>query len=413
MPILDFRFKRHMKLWEEQNKLVKRTIIVAILIGLLLPIKILKPLTEVSQDTKQVQKEIQTSLEKKDRVKAQEMGLKEMERTFHEVQTTIAQEPWNEEKDRLIQTYREMRLDRTRIATQKEIQAKADKTIYKIGDMVRDRIIGPLAGSLPQNPKIRAEFRALSNKIDSLKEKIKGWESSHIGVVWYQTLTDKGEAMDELTLSLRNQIREVPALLQTEQEKIEAQRNELTTIMVELEKGIEGKEKQLEDLEKQMQQILPGWLRGIVRINEMIQIFPALLLILTLYVFWLAISLTRHYNFVAREVNLKKDDKKDPSTSSIWTLTNRGQVGTMITVTSYLIFTILMWVFFEWGHRLLVLWMTPENCTWYGKIICSDGFLWFGRIILTLCFILIVCRKTFFDQFSQSFKNLFMRKPAV
>ncbi len=409
MAVSEFRFKRHMKLWEEKNKLVRRTILVAVLIGLLLPIKVLKPMTEVSEKTENEQRELKAFQEKKEQLGVQEKTLDDMEITFSNVQSTLDREPWMEEKDKLIRNYQVMRRERPE-ASSEEIQDEADKTIRMIGGMVRQQITGPLERSLPQDPDARAPFQVLSEKIVTLNRGIKKWEDNHIGAVWYRTIDEKGEAIDELTESLRERMKDLPDLLQAEQVKINEQRNDLTTRTVALERDIDEKKKNLDDLEKQMQQILPGWLRGIMGISEMIQIFPALLLVLTLYIFWLAISLTRHYNLVAGEVDLTKEDKRDPSTSSTWTLTNRGQVGTLITVTAYLIFTILMWGFFEWGYKLLNMWMTDDNCAWYGKMVASDGFLWLGRIILVLCLILIVFRKTLFEKLSESLKTFIPKK---
>ncbi len=412
MAVSDFRFKRHMRLWEEQNKLVKRTMIVALLLGLLLPVKVFKPMTEVSQKTENELKELQASMERREQIAELEFALNNMEKTFITVQSTLEQEPWNEEKDKLIRTYQGVRSDRTRIASRDQIQAEADKTICTIGGMVRERIINPLEGSLPPDQEIQAAFQALSEYMVTLNRDIEQWETEHVGRVWYSTISEKGEAMDELTVSLRDRLRNLPGLLHEEQRKIDGQRKDLTTRTAALEEGISEIQSNLDDLEREMQQILPGWLRGIVEISEMIQIFPALLLVLTLYVFWLAISLTRHYNLVVDEINLTPEDKKDPSTSSTWTLTNRGQIGTLITVTAYLVFTVIMWGGFEWGHRLLNSWITDDNCVWYGSLVGMDGFLWFGRLMLGICLIFIVFRKTLFEKLSESLKDVIARKPA-
>ena len=412
MGVSDFRFKRHLRLWEEQNKAVKRTMIVALLLGLLLPLKVLKPMTEISQKTVDERSELQASIEKKEVIGDLETALDEMEITFSDVQSTMAREPWNEEKDRLIHTYQEMNRDRISPPSRGEIQAEADKAVMAIGGMVREQIIDPLEESLPRDSDLRVYFQPLSDYMTDLNRDIKQWESERIGNVWYGTISGKNEAVAMLTDNLSDWLRALPQLLQQEHAKIDGQRRELEIRTTSIETEIEKRQSNLGDLESQMQQILPGWLRGIVGIREMIQIFPALLLALTLYIFWLAISLTRHFNLVAGEVDLSKEDKKDPSTSSTWTLTNRGQVGTLITVTAYMFFTIIMWGGFEWGYRLLNSWLTDNNSIWYGALVRTNGFLWFGRIMLSFCLIFIVFRKTIFEEMSERLKNVLGRKPA-
>jgi hypothetical protein len=289
-------------------------------------------------------------------------------------------------------------MDGIAVATREEIQGEADRTIRTIGGMVREQIIYPLEMSLPPDPDTKASFQALSEYMEALNRDIEQWEADHMGIVWYSTLEDKGQAMEELTASLRDRLSGLPGLLRAEKRKIDEQREQLTSRTAVLEEDISEIEGNLDDLEREMQQILPGWLRGIVGISDMIQIFPALLLILTLYIFWLAVSLTRHYTLAAGEIDLTPEDKRNPSNSSIWTLIYRGRIGTLLTVSGYLVFTIIIWGGFEWGHRLLNSWITESNSGWYGKLVGTDGFLWSGRLVLGICLIFIVFRRTLFEK---------------
>ena len=52
MDDTDFRLQRHLKLWEEQGRVVKRTMVAGLLFGLILNLKVLAPFVDISGKTR-------------------------------------------------------------------------------------------------------------------------------------------------------------------------------------------------------------------------------------------------------------------------------------------------------------------------------------------------------------------------
>ena len=151
-----------------------------------------------------------------------------------------------------------------------------------------------------------------------------------------------------------------------------------------------------------MQKILPGWLRDILDVEDMMQIFPLILLILIGYVFYLGINISRHYAFIAANMNFSADEKKDLSVCSLWTITDRGRIGIVLTAGAYVAFTLVIWGFFEWGCFLLNRWLlTTENINWYSTLMSRGEFLWFGRFVFLSIIGLVAIRPGFFKKILQ------------
>lgn len=110
-----------------------------------------------------------------------------------------------------------------------------------------------------------------------------------------------------------------------------------------------------------MQQIIPEWLRGLMSVEQMVQLYPLIMIGLVLYIVGNGLSLTRHYLVIANERNWSIEDASDPAYSSLWTLSYRGLAATLLTVLTYLGLIIAFWFFYEQGSDLYQRWRTAGN----------------------------------------------------
>jgi len=235
-----------------------------------------------------------------------------------------------------------------------------------------------------QNPNIKEELPELSKKLDDIRSSLKQWEEENINQNWYRTIPEKSETIARLNDTLEEQVKNFSKILNTELKQIQEKRQQVEQTTMNLNQSIVEKETRLKDLEDELDKILPGWLGGIIKVKDMIQIFPILILILNFYIVVLAFSLTRHYDYVKQQVNLSRTDSKDLSASTVWTLTNRGRLGNTLTILVYVIFMLIMAQFYEMGHGYLLDWknnLTEEQISWYLKILCSTEFLWISRFL--------------------------------
>jgi len=110
-----------------------------------------------------------------------------------------------------------------------------------------------------------------------------------------------------------------------------------------------------------MQQIMPEWLRGLISVEQMVQLYPLIMMGLVLYTVGNGLSLTRHYLVIAQERGWSFEEASDPAYSSLWTLSYRGLTATLFTVVTYLGLIIAFWFFYEQGSDLYLGWRTAGN----------------------------------------------------
>ena len=148
-----------------------------------------------------------------------------------------------------------------------------------------------------------------------------------------------------------------------------------------MNKQIAAEEDVLGKLEAELQTILPQWLRGLVTTEQVLQLLPVGLLIAAMYVFYVGLSLTRHFSIYADGKEFEKSVKADPVMSSVWTLIPRGRGGTVLTVAAYILFFIVAWLLLEKAVMLLQQWLSIDaSRAWIGEQNIWQGFLWLSRL---------------------------------
>ncbi len=378
----EYHFQRHLKLWEEQSKTVKRTMFAGLLFGLFLLIKVLTPFVDISGKTGDKQNEICELKLEQNNVAELNKTLDQLQKTLNEVQKTIRLQPWMKEKNKLISTLKEIRNRSPRSGNWQEYQDAADATISTITEQVGERIIQPLEEALHQGPQVQEDLPELSRGVDALRVDMDKWEQVHLGKRWYTTFFMKDKEMRELTYSLENNLNVIYRLIRSEQKKIDMKRRDLIKIEKSLKNDIQEKESALDELQREMQKLLPEWFRDLLSIEQMIQLFPLIILSLLVYVIATAHSLTGHHEKIIENIGFPEAERSDPSNSSLWTITYRGRAGTTATLITYVSFILAMCLFYEWGCLLLDKWMASNSqLAWASS---KNGFIimrWIGRIL--------------------------------
>ena len=308
----DFRFQRHSEIWKEQNKIIKRVMTLTLLFGFLILIRVLIPFNENEEKYTNI---IKNSEDEKISLETQNEFLRQIKSVLLPVQKTIGKQPWMIEKDKLIRTFQEINRSGHRV----DSQQVANATISTIAEQVRNEIVNSLKSVIVSNT-VAAEKLELSKEIDNLREFIDDWERDLKNQQWFSTIVKKDREMTELTRALNTRMSSFSSLLNRKlsgiTDEIKKQRNQIKVLETNInEANI--------NLEKVMEELFPKWLKGILSVEQMIQIYPLILLALFLYVFWIAMSLSKHYSYMAARIKLDDQDKADISASSIWTLTNK------------------------------------------------------------------------------------------
>jgi hypothetical protein len=384
-----FRFKRHSELWEEQNKRVKRTVMAGLVFGILLLMNVLRPYSFDMDKRSDIKGEIETFKKEKERVENSIKALSDFEQTLEAVQKTIQEQPWMEEKDKLIQTLAV--INRRGEGSWERYQKEADNTVRAIGAQVNDTVVKPLNQFLIDFPLAGDLMPELFAELNTLPQSIEAWIQQNLGKRWYRTLDSKRARVESLTRSLQDNLDAIYSKIQVERPNLARKRAVLSEKIIRLENDpeIKEKEKSLKELETKMEKILPEWIRGMISVQQMIQLYPFIILGLVIYVLVITLSLTMHYHSMAQGWGFTQAAETDPIFSSIWTLTYRGRFGTIFTIVTYLAFVATMWLLFEMGVEIFAKWLRTEGVGFLNvttlQVIC-----WLGRCILAIIACLIV-----------------------
>ncbi len=343
----EFRFSRHLELWKDQNRLVKRAVLLILLFGFLILFRVLVPFAE---NTETIGQEIKAKKEAKASIEEKNNAIREIENQLAGVKQTIRQMPWMQKKEELIQTF--SRLNRSGGAAR--AQEEADKTIRAITDIVRNDIYSPLNSAIAAHPEAAAELPELRDRIDGLNRFATQWEADHIGRRWFRTLAGKNEEMLELTRDLNDRMNDLTATLSQTIRLLNQQIQAGDRKISALSDAIDEANSQLKDV---LDQLFPKWIKGIINVQQMTQLFPVALVVLMLYLTWLAGSVAYHYRYVADKLNFEPDDKTDVAVSSVWTLADKSRRGELLTIVLYCAIVLVVWYFFDQGMDILYWWL--------------------------------------------------------
>lgn len=380
MPGNNFTFQRHLKIWEDQNKQIKRAVFAAFVFCVLLSVRVLKPFAEVTQSAGEYNEKITAAKQKLEQIAKLDSSLEKIERSLQEVQNEISSEPWQAQKDSLIGEIRSIRNSAPMREWDDRFQKAADRTINKIAMMVQEKVVAPLDKAIAENQELRAARPEIAESPGKLRSQMQNWQQKHVGERWWGTLQSKALEMDRLTGELQARIDSVRAVLEAEQARLKYQRAKLLQEAKALTSDIRRYEQALANLEPALQKLLPEWLRDILTVKLAVQILPLLTIGFVLYIVGLGLLLSRHFSFVAQALELDEIQKKDLSVSSVWTLTDRGLLGNVMTLLLYATIILVSWLFFEWTGSMLAAWIAGDAAPgWYLSGFTLIALRWVGR----------------------------------
>jgi hypothetical protein len=108
----------------------------------------------------------------------------------------------------------------------------------------------------------------------------------------------------------------------------------------------------VEKLSEKLDTVLPSWLGNLVSPPEMIQLFPAVILVLTLCLAFQAWKVRRIYRALDATAVEEKVPLGTVADASSWTLVARGAAPTGVTLLFFVGGTLLLWFLFEQGSAI-------------------------------------------------------------
>jgi len=393
----DFYLQRHFKLWEDNNKLLNRIVFLTVILSLALVIKVLIPFIDFSEHKKPVIQSIKVLNKEKQTVNEKIEIIGQTTKVLEDVNKFISQQPWQEEKRDLIKRYRDMRRSPpTEGFSRERYQQEADDTIKKISSLLHKNILTPLEHSVDDLVTDRNSAEQLISEVDSLNQFIENWKKEYISKNWYRTIDRKDLTMYKLTEDLNERLYDFSNVVKRELYAVKRAKSRVDNELKQLNNKISTEADKLQELDDALQEILPEWLQGLVKIEQVIQLLPVALLGAAAFVLALGVRLTKHYTIYAEGEKLTKDITSDPGMSTTWTLIHRGFSGSILTIMAYALFIVFTWLLFERSMALLLDWLAIEPAiAWISNLVFWEAFLWFSRagFVLLLVFVFIRLRR--------------------
>jgi hypothetical protein len=387
----EFSLERHYKLWEQNNTLIKRVVFLSLVLAIALLVKVLTPFVAHSGEKSPTLERIEALETRQASENDKLRTIKRTESVLKDVNRFIASQPWQREKEQLIDRYQGMRSGHDR----ESYQAEADQAIRNIAGMLRENVLSPLRESAGvreagerrlARPGLRdvrgANPERLEAEIESLNGFIEGWQAEYTGKRWYETISMKEMAMSDLSRDLNRQLDSFSRIVRQELAAVEQARNEVQEELKTLASEIGEEAARLDEIEKELESILPQWMRGLVETRQVIQLLPALLLGAAAYVLVIGVTLTNHFRHYVLGKQLEQTVTGDPAMSSTWTLIPRGRLGTAQTVAAYTLFFLASWWMFEWSLDLLQAWLAIDDSqAWIASASLWNSFRWLSRLV--------------------------------
>jgi len=377
----EFYIQRHFKLWEDNNQLLNRAVFLTVVISLTLVIKVLDPFVDLSKDRIPVSQAVELLHQEKSVATQKIRYIEKTAGVLEGVNSYIDKKPWQKEKRDLIERYRRMNSSTPEEGFSRErYQQEADDTINRIDEQLHENVISPLQQSIDGIKTDASRPEKLIGEIGSLNRFIEAWKNEYIGKNWYRTISRKDMTMRELTSDLNHQLRQLSNVVKIELATVKQAKFKVDKELSILTDKINTESKKLEKLDENLQKVLPEWLRGFIKIEQVIQLLPAVLLGSAIFVVFLGLSLTRHYKIYVDSKKIGSETINDPGMSSTWTLIHRGFTGTLLTSVAYVVFIVFSWALYERSVGLLLNWLATDPAdVWVSSITFWDIFLWAGR----------------------------------
>jgi len=267
--------------------------------------------------------------------------------------------------------------------TQRRVQEEADDKARRIFDRVNEDFIQPLERLLREDPEAGKVFPAMAPMLARTRADMDQWVRQHLGKrIWYETIQQKDQELSELTAFLRQRQEAFAGLVREQQKALEPKVKALAERQQTVQAQEAGIRKALAELNDKMQKLLPDWLRDLLSPEEMLQLYPLVLLGLVA-VMGFKVGLIRHHYLVVREGKMIADVAlRDGAVSSVWTLIYRGPLGTAATCAMYLGGIAMLWWLFERGSSLAAYWLAGKSsAAWAAAERWLPVVHWLGRVM--------------------------------
>lgn len=402
MGKIDLINMQHLKLWEEKNNRINRLVIVSLILGFFLIAFVIFPSVKVSKKLIDKKADIESIELDKSKIEKLKKPILQLEKVIENAQAFVKkEEELTHMQGRLISKF--LNFEYSRLSSSQKMQKMqkcADETFRKMKGKIKKNILEPIGKARGNIYRVKNTFKNKQARIlDSLLEGfnkqigkfstfLEKWKPGDKVREWNGTTTRLEKKIEELSTKMNEMINEslrlVKIMLNVQQETQVGYNEKIKNMDAILKEH----EDTLEDLEEQLDGIIPGWINEILPLERIIQFFPYMIIILVIYMIVNAKLITKHYDYLSEKIKLTDEEMKSISLPPVWSLPWKNKPGNMIDRLPGILFLLVMFVYFEIGCYLQIKWFLFSGDTaLVQKIFIATLVQWIVGLIL---FILMI-----------------------
>jgi hypothetical protein len=277
--------------------------------------------------------------------------------------------------------------EEARQLSQEAAAKEAEDAVRNIFQLIAERVLNAIQAllDLPMTSEVLPD---LPKQLRNLTTTVEAWRDRHLkDSSWYQTALGKEEELAGLTAELVAATQPIRNLLDARRVEAERQQEELDQSIRETNSRIETLEEDVSGIDARLEHQLPQWLRGVVSVREMIQLYPFVVLALLVFIAINVAAVNRHHAAMLHIVRENGEVDHSSPLGSIWLL-RQAEVGSRIASAAfYFGGLMLFWFLFEYGCAHLVPWLTIEPTGSLLGVNFVRSMMWTGRLVLFIAMI--------------------------
>ncbi len=164
--------------------------------------------------------------------------------------------------------------------TREALHARANEAIRTTANAVRLGAIDPLE-QLAQIPQVQEWDPEIDASIADIRERVEQWERERVedpNKDWLRTQDAKSQTLEDMARKMvqwsEECAQQVESAKDTARDRLQQQQSRLASDLAEHEASLQAEQEEMAKLLDEIDQVLPGWLRGIVSPRQLIQLFP-------------------------------------------------------------------------------------------------------------------------------------------
>ncbi|MBT8100452.1 MAG: hypothetical protein KJO82_11910 [Gammaproteobacteria bacterium] len=311
------KLQRHTELWKAGETSVRRIGVGGSIFALVVLLTVIEPFHIESADA---QAKIKTQKTEIGRLKVELDKIAELQQQLDGVSKRIAQQPWTDEIAVLKADFKEGRVS--------EPRSHSNKALSDIAEELRADIVAPLRAASARFD----DDHPLAEIPGEIDDAIAEWLEEYSSTAWWLTTDRKDDTAEAIGSELDSLLHTASENAQEIADELEAKSERKAQEVSDAEGALTALVK---DLEAVMDAALPTWARGILSVQQLIIIFPWLLAGIAILLVSTALRGSHHFRAMADGEDWSAEERRDPVLSTAWTMTPRGQGGSLVTLATY------------------------------------------------------------------------------